>query len=100
METIEKKLKAICKEKGVKQDVIAKELGITQGTLSGKLKKGDDIKYSLLLEIANIAKIPIIDIITYPEIYVPKQKQCEKCEEKDEIIRHLTNYIKTLEKKK
>ena len=100
METISKKLKAICKENGVKQEVIAKELGITQGTLSGKLSNGDDIKYSLLLEISNITKIPIIDIITYPEKYIPKQSQCEKCEEKDEIIRNLNNYIKTLDVKK
>ena len=100
METISENIKKICKEHGVKQEVIAKEMGLTQGTLSGKLANGDNIKYSLLLEIANIAKIPVIDIITYPDKYVPETAQCSSCKEKDEIIRNLNNYIKTLEKRK
>ena len=99
MDDISSKIKQVCKENGYKQEYIANKLGITQGTLAGKLAKGDDIKYSLLLEISNITKIPIIDILTYPEKYVPEIKHCSSCNEKDDVIRNLNNYIKILETK-
>ena len=99
MDDISSKIKRVCKENGYKQEYIANKLGITQGTLAGKLAKGDDIKFSLLLEISNITKIPIIDILTYPEKYVLEIKHCASCNEKDDVIRNLNNYIKILETK-
>jgi len=99
MEDISKKIKQICKENGLKQEFIAHKLGITQGTLAGKLANGNEIKYSLILEISNITKIPIIDIIAYPDKYVPEVNMCSDCAEKKEVIRNLNNYIKVLETK-
>jgi len=99
MEDISLNIKQICRQNGYKQDFIANEMGITQGTLSGKLLNGNDIKYSLLLEISNITKIPVIDIITYPLKYVPETDNCINCREKEETIRNLNNYIRVLEGK-
>ena len=99
MSNISENIKQICKENGYKQEYIAKKLGVTQGTLAGKLSNDNNIKYSLILEISNITKIPIIDIIAYPEKYVLKIDQCSQCKEKDDIVRNLNNYIKILETK-
>jgi transcriptional regulator with XRE-family HTH domain len=99
MEDISLNIKQICKENGYKQDFIADKMGITQGTLSGKLLNGNDIKYSLLLEISNITGISVIDIITYPVKYAPKTDDCVNCHEKEETIRNLNNYIRILDKK-
>ena len=40
--------KALCKEKGYKQEVIAEVLGIKQGSLSQKLTRNIDIKWGII----------------------------------------------------
>ena len=100
MEDISLNIKQICKQNGYKQDFIANEMGITQGTLSGKLLNGNDIKYSLLLEISNITKIPVIDIITYPVKYVPEEDSCTKCKDKEKTIENLNILLDEYKKKK
>jgi transcriptional regulator with XRE-family HTH domain len=95
-------LKQIIKESGIKQEIIAKKLGITQGTFSQKLSKGDEIKYSFLLEISNILQISVINIITYPSIYVSEKeikKECVQCSDKDRTIKNLNAHIELLNKK-
>ena len=98
MESISDKIKRICKENGVKQEVIASELGITQGTLAGKLANNDNIKYKLLLDIANTLEMSVIDIITYPDKYI-KQSVCKECKKKSDTIDNLNKYIRILETK-
>ena len=98
MDSISDKIKQICKENGLKQEVIASELGITQGTLAGKLAKNDNVKYKLLLDIANILNVSVIDIITFPDKYI-KQSVCEECKKKSETIENLNKYIRLIETK-
>jgi len=100
MNTIAENIEAIRKKVGVKQEVLAEKLGITQGTYSGYLTQNQDIKYGLILDIANKLGVPIVDIITYPDEYVLKTGQCQECIEKDKTIRNLNEYIEVLKKKR
>jgi len=99
MNNIVSNIKSLMKEVGVKQEVLAEQMGITQGTFSGYLTQNQDIKYGLLLDIANKLGVSVVDIITYPDKYVPENESCVKCKEKDEIIKNLSDYIKLLTKK-
>ena len=98
MNSIALNIEAIRKKVGVKQEVLAERLGVSQGTYSGYLTQNQDIKYGLILEIANKLDVSIVDIITWPDRYVPESDGCNKCREKDEIIKNLNNYIKLLTK--
>jgi transcriptional regulator with XRE-family HTH domain len=98
MNNIASNIEAVRKKVGIKQEVLAERLGVTQGTYSGYLTQNQDIKYGLILEIANKLGIPVIDIITWPDKYVPENDSCETCNHKDEIINNLNNYIKLLKK--
>jgi len=100
MENIRENIKEISKEKGFKQEVIAEKLGITQGSLSQRLSRNDDIKYGFLLKIANILKVDVIDIIKYPTKYVPEEKSCSNCQEKDKTIENLNILLEVFKKKK
>jgi transcriptional regulator with XRE-family HTH domain len=93
-------IESIRKEKGVKQAVIAEALGVKQPAYSNYITRSDDIYYNRLSQIANVLGISVVDIITYPEKYVSETESCEKCREKDDIIKNLNEYIKVLTKKK
>jgi transcriptional regulator with XRE-family HTH domain len=101
MENILKNVEAIRKEKRIKQEVIAAELGIKQSSYSSYITRESDITFSRLLQISNILGVSVVDIITFPEKYVPEStvKQCEECSEKSRTILHLNKYIELLEKK-
>ena len=101
MEDILKNIEAIRKEKHIKQEVFAAELGIKQSSYSSYINRESDITYSRLSQISNILEVPVIDIITYPEHYVNENtvKGCKDCEEKDKTIAHLNKYIEVLETK-
>jgi len=100
MNTIAVKIEAIRKKVGVKQEDLAERLGITQGTYSGYLTQNQDIKYGLLLEIANKLNVPIVDIVTYPDEYILKSETCRDCTEKDKTIKNLNEYIEIIKRKK
>lgn len=92
----------IRKEKGLTQSYMAEKLNITQSSYSAYITKNTDLKFSVLVKIAEIFKVSVIDIITYPDVYKSINKtdsQCEQCKQKDAIIQSLTNYIKILESK-
>lgn len=95
---IAENIKNILSDNNIKQDFLASELGVTQGTLSAKLMRGNQIKFNTILEISNATNIPIIDFITYPEKFKPKEK-CLECKRKDEIIDNLNEYINLLKNK-
>jgi len=101
MNTIAENIEAIRKKVGVKQEVLAERMGISQGTYSGYLTQNQDIKYGLILDIANNLNVPVVDIIiiTYPDVYVLKTEQCQDCVEKDKTIKNLNEYIEMLKKK-
>ena len=100
MEVILKNIEAIRKQKRIKQEVIAQELGIKQSSYSSYINRNRDITFSRLLQISNILGVSVIDIITYPEKYVREEtkKTCKDCMEKDRIILHLNKYIELLQK--
>jgi transcriptional regulator with XRE-family HTH domain len=100
MDNVFLNIEAIRKKKAIKQETIAEMLGISQGTYSGYLTQNKDIRYGLLLEIANKLNVSVVDIITYPIKYVPEDDGCLACREKDETIRNLNDYIKLLNKKR
>jgi transcriptional regulator with XRE-family HTH domain len=93
-------IESIRKEKGVKQSVIAEALGVKQPAYSNYITRSDDIYFNRLSQIANVLGVSVVDIITYPEKYVPETDFCSKCREKDDIIKNLNEYIKMLTKKK
>jgi len=95
-----KNIEAIRKEKGIKQSVIAELLGVKQPAYSHCINRSEDIWFGKLLQISNILEVSVIDIITYPQKYVPETDHCNSCKEKDKIIRNLNEYIETLKKKK
>ena len=101
MENILKNIETIRKEKRIKQEVIAAELGIKQSSYSSYINRESDITFSRLSHISNILGVSVIDIIAYPEKYVPESsvKRCADCMEKDRTIQHLNKYIELLEKK-
>lgn len=102
MENILENIEAIRKEKHIKQSVIANELGVTQGAYSHYIRRNQDIKFNLLLQISNILNCDVVDIIKYPDKWIPesiiKNTECEQSKQKDKIIESLTEYIELLKK--
>lgn len=99
MENILKNIEAIRKEKRIKQEVIAAELGIKQSSYSSFITRESDITFSRLSHISDILGMSVIDVIAWPEHYVPEpsDNQCKSCIEKEQTIIHLNNYIEMLE---
>lgn len=102
MENILKNIEAIRKEKRITQEAIAAELGIKQSSYSSYITRESDITYSRMLQISVVLGVSVIDLITWPEKYVPKpqEERCKECEAKDATITNLNKYIEILEKKK
>ena len=101
MENILKNIETIRKEKRIKQEVIAAELGIKQSSYSSFITRESDITYSRLLQISECLGVSVIDLIAWPEKYIlaSSEKQCKECEAKDVTITNLNKYIEILEKK-
>lgn len=101
MEDILKNIEAIRKEKRVTQEKIASELGIKQSSYSSYITRESDITYSRLLRISEILGVSVIDLIGWPERYVPEStaKECVDCGSKDATIANLNKYIELLETK-
>ncbi len=74
METILKNIKSIRLQKGLSQEVVASELEIEQASY-GLIENGKrQLKYKTLEQIALVFKMPVIDIVTFPDVYVKKSK--------------------------
>jgi len=96
---IQKNIEEIRKNKGIKQSIIADKLGVGQSAYSNYISRNSDMKFSLLEKIAEILQVNVIDIITYPDVYVKTKQVCADCIEKDKTIQHLNQYIEILESK-
>lgn len=95
-ETVLKNIIVIRKNKGLSQDNLAKELGITQSGYA-LIERGDrKLTIDTLEQIAIILKMNMVDIITFPEILVKPNKNCEDCDKHKETIENLNNYITML----
>lgn len=101
MKEIMKNIEAIRREKGVKQEVLAKMLGVRQNTYSQYVTRNEDIKFGKLSQIADKLGVTVVDIVVYPEKWVKESESvaCDACKEKDKLIQQLTNYISLLEGK-
>ena len=101
MDSILKNIEAIRKLKHIKQEEIAAELGIKQSSYSSFINRESDISYSRLLKISSVLGISVIDLIAWPEKYVPSSslQHCDECMAKDATISHLNKYIELLEEK-
>jgi len=100
MENIFENIEAIRRKKELKQEVIAKELGVTQSAYSNYINRNEDIPLGRLSRIANILGVDVIDIIKWPVKYMPEEKNCKACCEKDTIIENLNILIDEYKKKK
>ena len=100
MENLFLNIETIRRKKGIKQTVIGEMLGVKQNTYSQYMTRSTDIPYSRLSQIADKLGVPVIDIITYPDKYVPETDKCQECVEKDLVIKNLTAYIEVLKKGK
>jgi transcriptional regulator with XRE-family HTH domain len=100
MENIFRNIELIRKKNEINQEVVAKELGVTQSAYSNYINRNDDIPLGRLSRIANILSVDVIDIITWPIKYVPEETSCKSCREKDDIIENLNDYIRLIKLKK
>ena len=100
MEKILKNIEEIRKDKHIKQEVIAAELGIKQSSYSSYITRGSDITFSRLEKISEILGVSVIDLIGWPERYVSVSSvvDCGSSCEKDVTIANLNKYIELLEK--
>lgn len=99
MNNILENIEAIRKEKRIKQEVIAAELGIKQSSYSSYITRESDITFSRLSHISDILGVTLVDLIAWPVKYVPASevKRCPDCVEKDLTISNLNKYIKMLD---
>lgn len=100
VEKILKNIEEIRKDKHIKQEVIAAELGIKQSSYSSYITRGSDITFSRLEKISEIFGVSVIDLIGWPERYVSVSSvvDCGSSCEKDVTIANLNKYIELLEK--
>ena len=102
MENILKNIEAIRKDKHIKQEVVAAELGIKQSSYSSYITRGSDITFSRLTKISEVLGVSVIDLIGWPEKYVVEasESECADCKAKDTTIANLNKYIELLEQHK
>lgn len=96
---IQKNIKAILAERGILSKQVAAELGITDQAYSNWFTRKDDLTFRQVQRICEVTGIRLVDVVTYPEKYVPEGESglvCEKCKEKEETIHNLNLLIKQL----
>lgn len=71
MNEILKNIDAIRRNKGYSQEYLASQIGMKQAGLSLIMSGERELKYNTLLQIANALQESVIDIIGYPDKYVP-----------------------------
>ena len=99
MKDIRENIEVIRKQKGINQEVLAEMLGIKQATYSGYFTRNQSLTYDKVLQIADKLGLSIIDLITYPVLYVPEEDRCSSCKEKEKTIENLNQLIDVLKSK-
>lgn len=90
-------IEALRKSKGIKQEEMGRLLGTTQTGYSNYINRNSDMPFSRLSRIADILQVSVIDILTYPEKWVPESDaipECEDCKKKQEIIDNLSELLR------
>lgn len=94
-----KKIEEIRNEKNMTQKRMGELLGNMSQQSYSQYIQGSDMTIGMVERIAKIYNMSIVDILTYPEKYVPEGSStpdCEECKKKDEIIENLNAYIRML----
>ena len=97
-----KNIEEIRQEKGIKQSEMGQKLGTTQSGYSNFVNRNSDMPFSRITQIADILGVSVVDIVTWPDKYVPADSvapECEKCKEKDEIIANLNELLSVYKQK-
>lgn len=77
MKKILENIKSIRKELGYSQEFMADKLGITQVGYNKIEIGGRNLKYKTLEQIAIIFKMPIANVIEYPDIWIKKNEKAK-----------------------
>jgi len=77
MVNIIENIELVRKQKGIKQEVIAKILGVTQPAYSNYVTRNSDIYFNRLSQIADALSVSVIDIITHPKKYIDSESIIE-----------------------
>lgn len=99
---VSKNIEAIRLQKGVKQSELGKKLGVKQSAYSHWINRCPDMPLGRLFNIAEALDVSVLDIITYPEHYVPESTlapECEECKQKQKTIDNLNLLIDVLNNK-
>lgn len=97
-----KNIEAIRNQKRIKQEEMGRRLGVSQTGYSNYINRSSDMPFARLSMIADALEVSVIDIITWPEHYVPESEahpQCEECKKKDEIIDNLNELLAVYKQK-
>lgn len=70
LEKLLENIATIRKNKGLSQEYVASKIGLKQASYSLIEKGSRSLDYSRLLQIAKALDVSVIDIITYPDVYV------------------------------
>lgn len=100
---VKSNLRAILEERGIMQKQLAQGLGISDQAVSNWLNGTADVKVSRITQLCEVFNIPIVDVFTYPEKYVPESQinpKCDECKRKDEIIENLTELLRVYKTEK
>lgn len=73
MNNILENIDAIRRNKGYSQEYIAAQIGMKQAGFSLIMSGERALKYNTLLQIANVMQVSVVDVITFPEKYVPSK---------------------------
>lgn len=100
---VRKNLRAIIDERGISQKKLAIEVGMEQNALSNWLNYEGDASFQKITDICEALGISVVDALTYPVKYVPKEEAhptCEECKRKDEIIDNLNELLRKYKQEK
>jgi transcriptional regulator with XRE-family HTH domain len=78
MENILDNIFQIRSKLGFSQEYMANELGVKQSGYAMIEKGKRELKFNTLIQIAKIFKMPVVDIITYPNKYVDSNQSLEE----------------------
>lgn len=70
MNDILENIDTIRRNRGYSQEYVAVQIGMKQAGFSLIMSGERELKYTTLLQIANVFQMPVIDIITFPDKYV------------------------------
>ena len=73
MNSILENIDTIRRNKGYSQEYIATQIGMKQAGFSLIMSGERELKYNTLLQIAKVLQLSVIDLITFPEKYVPSK---------------------------